>query len=89
MLGAPKYIERPQVKTIDTPIVRVLLPAEMKKRQAAVEQYELQLRQGTPRQAVACPCRQLLRWQLHPLDQCLLRSADGARVVLPPPCRPA
>jgi hypothetical protein len=45
-LGAPKFVERPQVKTIDTPRVRVLPNTELKKRQAAIDQYELQLRQG-------------------------------------------
>jgi hypothetical protein len=45
-LGAPKFVERPQVKTIDTPRVRVLPNTELKKRQAAIDQYELLLRQG-------------------------------------------
>lgn len=45
-LGAPKFVERAQVKTIDTPRVRVLANPEIKKRQAAVEQYELKLKEG-------------------------------------------
>jgi hypothetical protein len=42
-LGAPKFVERAQVKTIDTPRVRTLPAAELKKRQAAVEALAAQL----------------------------------------------
>jgi hypothetical protein len=45
-LGAPKFVERAQVKTIDTPRVRTLPAAEMKKRQAAIEAYGAVLKKG-------------------------------------------
>jgi hypothetical protein len=53
-LGAPKFVERAQVKTIDTPRVRTLPAAELKKRQAAVEALAAQLgKKGEPPHAEA------------------------------------
>ncbi|KAL4443443.1 hypothetical protein ABPG75_011180 [Micractinium tetrahymenae] len=45
-LGAPKFVERAQVKTIDTPRVRPLPNTEVKKRQAALEAYAAQRKEG-------------------------------------------
>lgn len=45
-LGAPKFVERSQVKTIDTPRVRLLPQTEVKKRQAAIEAYGVQKKDG-------------------------------------------
>ena len=45
-MGAPRFVERAQVKTIDTPRVRVLGGTELKRRQAAVELFEVALNKG-------------------------------------------
>ena len=45
-MGAPRFVECAQVKTIDTPRVRVLGGTELKRRQAAVELFEVALKKG-------------------------------------------
>ncbi|KAI7842908.1 hypothetical protein COHA_003419 [Chlorella ohadii] len=52
-LGAPKFVERAQVKTIDTPRVRPLAQTELKKRQVAVDAYEVAVRKGSEDKAAA------------------------------------
>lgn len=53
-LGAPKFVERAQVKTIDTPRVRPLAQTELKKRQAAVDAYEVAMRKGAHPLCLCC-----------------------------------
>ncbi|KAK2076663.1 hypothetical protein QBZ16_005423 [Prototheca wickerhamii] len=52
-LGAPKFVERIQVKTIDTPRVRVLPEAERRRRWAAVEAAAAALEGGKKQRARA------------------------------------
>lgn len=47
-MGAPKYVERPQVRTIDTPRVAELAADALAARAAAAEAYAAALAQGVP-----------------------------------------